>query len=74
MGLDGNIETHDLRTASREELRERIHAALDAGAGRRFILCPSSGFAEGVHPPQQYLDNLAFYIEEGVRYAEEMRP
>ena len=68
MGLEGNIETHDMMTASREELGAKIHAALDAGRGRRHILCPSSGYCEDAQPTQQLLDNLVFYIEESLRY------
>lgn len=72
MGLEGNIETHDLMTASREELRAKIHAALEAGRNRRLILCPSSGYMENVEPSPQEIENWLFYIEEGVRYAEAM--
>jgi len=71
MGLEGNIETHDLMVAPREEIGEKIHAALTAGAGRRFILCPCSGFDEDQAPSRRLLDNLSFYIEEGLRVAEE---
>ena len=69
MGLEGNIETHDLMTATPEELRGKIHAALDAGRGRRFILCPSSGYMENVEPSPAQIRNWLLYIEEGVRYA-----
>ena len=38
MGLEGNIETHDLMMGTPEILRPKIAAALEAGRGRRFIL------------------------------------
>jgi len=72
MGLEGNIETHDLMVAGRDELEAKIHAALEAGRGQRHILCPSSGYQENVDPTPQEIDNWLFYIEEGVRYAREL--
>jgi hypothetical protein len=73
MGLEGNIETHDLMTAAPDVLRARIHATLEAGRGRRLILCPSSGYMENVEPTPAEIDNWMLFIEEGVRYAESMR-
>jgi uroporphyrinogen-III decarboxylase len=73
MGLEGNIETHDLMTAGPQELTAKIHATLEAGRGRRLILCPSSGYMENVEPSPQEIDNWLLYISEGVRYAEAMR-
>lgn len=72
MALEGNIETHDLMTASEEELRGEIRAALVAGRGRRFILCPSSGYMEDPTPTEQYIRNELLYVNEGVRIAEEL--
>jgi uroporphyrinogen-III decarboxylase len=72
MGLEGNIETHDLMTGTPDLLRPKIHATLDAGRGRRLILCPSSGYLESVEPSKQEIENWLFYIEEGIRYAEEI--
>ena len=72
MGLEGNIETHDFMTGSRDELRTKIHAALEAGKGRRMILCPSSGYTENVGPSPREIENWLFYITEGIRYAEEL--
>ncbi len=72
MGLEGNLQAHEMMTASPERLTELIHEALDAGNGRRMILCPTSGFMEVPDPPQRYIDNLMLYIHEGVRYAESL--
>ena len=72
MGLEGNIETHDLMTAATPVLREKIHRALDDSKGRRHILCPSSGYQENVAPTPAEIDNWMFYISEGVRYAQEL--
>lgn len=69
MALEGNIETHDLMTASPELLRAKIRSALDSGRGRRHILCPSSGYAENPEPTERYIGNLLLYIDEGIRYA-----
>jgi uroporphyrinogen-III decarboxylase len=71
MGLEGNIETHDLMTCSAAELREKVRAAVRAGAGRRFILCPSTGYMEDPQPTERFISNLLLYIDEGVRAAEE---
>jgi uroporphyrinogen-III decarboxylase len=73
MGLEGNIETHDFMTAPKDVIREKVRAALDAGRGRRFILCPSSGYMENVTPSPREIENWLCYIEEGVRYAEGLR-
>ena len=72
MGLEGGIETHDLMGAAKEDLRAKIHANLDAGTGRRMILCPSSGYMENVTPSVREIENWLFYVEEGVRYAESL--
>ena len=72
MGLEGNVETHDFMTAGRDVIEQKVHTALDDGRGRRFILCPSSGYMENVDPSPQEIENWLFYIEEGVRYAEEL--
>ena len=72
MGLEGNIETHDIMVGSPGELIEKIHATLETGRRRRLILCPSSGYMENVDPSPQQIDNWLLYIDEAVRYAEEM--
>ena len=72
MGLEGNLETHDLMTADTATLTARIHATLEAGRGRRLILCPSSGDQENVEPSPPDIANWLHYIDEGVRYAEQL--
>ena len=73
MGLEGNIETHELMTASKERMKELVREAIEAGRGRRFILCPSSGYTECPVPDERLIDNLLTYIHEGVRCAEACR-
>ena len=72
MGLEGNIETHDIMTADPGELLAKIRTTLEAGRGRRMILCPSAGYMESVEPTPHEIRNWLTYIEEGVRYAEAM--
>ncbi|MFA6108158.1 MAG: uroporphyrinogen decarboxylase family protein [Candidatus Latescibacterota bacterium] len=72
MGLEGNLETHDFMTATEEEIRAKMEAALAVGRGRRLILCPSSGYMENVEPSPQEIRNWLVYIEEGVRLADAM--
>ncbi len=71
MALEGNIESHDVIMGSREDLGEKLRAAVEAGAGRRFILCPCSGYAENAEPSENEIENWLFFIEEGLRLAEE---
>ena len=59
-------------TATHEELLHKIHETLDAGRGRRLILCPSSGYMESVNPTPGEIDNWLLYVNEAVRYAEAM--
>jgi hypothetical protein len=73
MGLEGNIETHDLMTASEDRMRHIVGEALAAGKGKRFILCPTSGYMETPFPDDRLIRNLVVYIEEGVRRAEEQK-
>jgi hypothetical protein len=72
MALEGNIESHDMMTGSKEDLEKLIHQTLEAGRGKRLILCPSSGYAENPNPTSQEIENWLFYINEAVRYADEM--
>jgi uroporphyrinogen-III decarboxylase len=73
MALEGNIETHELMSASKERIRDLVREAIEAGSGRRFILCPSSGYMECPEPDARLIENLLTFIEEGVRCAEEHR-
>jgi hypothetical protein len=70
MGLEGNIEAGDLMIGDEDDVREMIHDALMAGRGRRFILCPTSGYMEDPTPPETLINNLLLFIHEGVRFAE----
>lgn len=72
MGLEGNIETHDFMVAPNEELLKKIHETLEAGRGRRLILCPSSGYMENANPTSREISNWLFYVTEAVGYAEAM--
>jgi len=72
MGLEGGIETHDLMTATPEQLQAKIHQDLREGAGKRFIYCPSSGFDEDAEPTPRHIDNLLYFVEESVRFAESL--
>lgn len=71
MALEGNIETHDLMMAAPERVRALVREAMEAGRGRRFILCPSSGFMEVPIPEDRFIGNLLAYVEEGARCAGE---
>lgn len=71
MGLEGNIETHELMTATQKRICDLIHEAIEAGNGRRFILCPSSGYMEWPYPQDRLIENLLTFIKEGVRCAKE---
>ena len=73
MGLEGNIETHELMTATRERMCDLIYEAIQAGGGRRFILCPSSGYMEWPYPEDRLIENLLLFVREGVRCAEQHR-
>ncbi len=71
MGLEGNIEEHDMLTASEEELRNLVREAIEVGSnGKRFILCPSSGYMEWPDPDPKVIRNVLAYIDEGVNQAE----
>ncbi|MFH1568869.1 MAG: uroporphyrinogen decarboxylase family protein [Gemmatimonadota bacterium] len=72
MALEGNIETHDFMVAGTDKMLRKVHAGLDAGRGRRHILCPISGYMEKVEPSPQEIANWLLYIDEGVRYAESL--
>ncbi|MEX0775870.1 MAG: uroporphyrinogen decarboxylase family protein [Phycisphaeraceae bacterium] len=72
VALEGNLETHDIMTVAPDVLRDKIHEALDAGRGRRHIFCPSAGYYENPQPTQREIENWILFIEEGVRYAEEI--
>ena len=72
MALEGNVENHDLMTCTRDEVRDIVRQAIEEGKGRRHILCTCSGYMEWPYPEESYIENLLTYIQEGVRYAEEV--
>jgi hypothetical protein len=68
IGLEGNIETHDLWTASPDHMEELVVKAVADGSGSgRFILCPSAGFMEFPNPTARYIGNLMIYLNVGFR-------
>lgn len=72
MGVDGNIEAHDLMTLPADRMRELVCETLERGRGRRLILCPTSGYMEDPQPTERHIENSLIYVNEGVRYAESM--
>ena len=72
MGVDGNIEAHDVMTLPADRMRQLVRERLECGRGRRLILCPSSGYMEDPQPGERLIDNTLIYINEGVSYAESM--
>jgi len=72
MAMEGGLETHDFIAGSAEALRERIHEVLDAGRGRRLILCPSSAYTDNCEPTAQEIRNWVLYVNEAVDYADAM--
>jgi hypothetical protein len=73
LALDGNIQVHEFFTASAPRLKALIREALEAGQGRRFILCPTSYYMEDPQPSARYIGNWLLYIEEARRLAEVLR-
>lgn len=72
MALEGNVESHDFMTAHASAMRLQVQSALESGRGRRFILCPSSGYMENAEPTPREIENWMTYIREGVRHADAM--
>ncbi len=74
IGLEGNIEIQDILLSSKEVLHDLIHECVKEGAKTgRFILCPSAGFMEYPNPTEQYIANLEFFLEEGMRAVKKYR-
>jgi hypothetical protein len=68
IGFEGNIETHDLWTASPAHMEELVVQAVAGGSNSgRFILCPSAGFMEFPNPTARYIENLMIYLRVGYR-------
>ena len=72
MGIEGNIENHEFWVSSPERVAEIVREALEAGRGRRLILCSCSGYMEDPEPPARFIENLLVYINEGLHHAERM--
>ena len=72
MGIDGNVETHDLMTMPPDRMRELVYRTLECGRGRRLILCPTSGYMEDPQPSERFIQNLLVFVNDGVRYAQQM--
>jgi len=72
MGLEGDIETHDLMIMPPDRFRELVVATLECGRGRRFILCPTSGYMEDPQPSDRLIQNLLIFVNEGVAHARRM--
>ena len=72
MGLEGGIESHDLMTATPDTVRDLVRTTLKMGCGKRFVLCPCSGYMENPEPTEREIGNWRILIEEGVRYANTM--
>ena len=70
MGLEGNIEVNELMTATCERICNLVHNTVEAGMGRRFILCPSSKYMEWPYPDERLIENLMTFIREGILSAE----
>ena len=73
MGLEGNIQTHDLMSVTPEQIRELVEQAIADGRGHRHILCSSSWYNEWPFPDERMIQNCLTYIREGVRCAEAVR-
>ena len=71
MALEGNIQKHDLIAGTREQVLELMREALEAGKGRRFIMCPCFGYMQMPEPTERHLENLQTYVKDGVRLAQE---
>ena len=72
MGIDGNIETHDFMTMRADRFRQLVRDTLECGRGRRLILCGSSGYMENPEPGELFIENLMFYVTDGVACADSM--
>ncbi len=72
MALEGNVETHDLMTAEPAKLREQLRQNLETGMGRRFILCPTSGYMEDPQPSDRHIANLLLYVNEATAMADKL--
>jgi uroporphyrinogen-III decarboxylase len=70
MGIEGNIETHDIMRMEPEKFRRLVAETVEAGRGERFILCPSSGYMENPQPTDRQIQNLLTFVHYGVECAQ----
>lgn len=72
MGLEGNIEISDLLMKDGDEVRQIIRkSTVEGRASSRFILCPSAGYMEYIHPSRRYIENLVTYLQYGLECLQE---
>ena len=69
MGIEGNIETHDIMTMNPVKFRDLVAETVESGRGERFILCPSSGYMENPEPTDRQIENLLTFVNYGVECA-----
>lgn len=66
IGLEGNIEIQDIIEADEAHLKKLIKECVNCGRkSGRFILCPSAGYNEYIHPSTKFIDNLITYLKYG---------
>lgn len=66
IGLEGNIETHDLWAAEPTHVARLVRECVREGRkSGRFILCPSAGYMEFPDPTDRYIGNLMTYLTVG---------
>ena len=70
MGIEGNIETHDIMRMEPENFRHLVAETVEIGRGERFIICPSSGYMENPQPTDRQIRNLLTFVNYGVECAE----
>jgi len=74
IGWEGNIEIQELIQSSPERVKTLIDECVAAGSkSGRFILCPSTGYMEDIHPSQSFIDNLMLYLDYGLEAVERCR-
>lgn len=71
IGWEGNIEIQTLLQSDPETVRAEVYRCAQVGKQiNRFVLCPSAGYMEYTHPDENYLQNLALYLNYGLECLE----
>ncbi|MFH1613489.1 MAG: uroporphyrinogen decarboxylase family protein [Planctomycetota bacterium] len=70
IALEGNIENGALMEEDSRTIAELVTEALQAGHGRRFILCPTASYHNWPHPTKRYIENLITFITHALRLVE----